>query len=301
VLAVVQHHQLVADREHLDDAVDHGSPPLGAAVGEPQRRGEQRHDVGGPALAELDEQGAVAVPVGDRRGAVPRQPCLAHSARTAQRHHPAPLYGLEDARDVGCPADERTQRHPQPGRPCPGTCGRRRTGGQLLAQHPPLQLAELDRRVEPELVGEPGAQAGERRERVTLAPGGHQGLHEDPDDLLPQRLRGHQRLELRDGLRDPAHGHQRRGVLLGRPGPQCGEPRGLGHQLGMVQLRVRAPPPQRQRRLQTDAARGGIVEGRCRGEVVGEGRDVDVRPTGVQPVALGGRGQPEGCRHHAAC
>ena len=35
VLAVVQHHQLVADREHLDDAVDHGSAPLGAAVGEP--------------------------------------------------------------------------------------------------------------------------------------------------------------------------------------------------------------------------------------------------------------------------
>ena len=156
------------------------------------------------------------------------------------------------------------------------------------------------RRVEPELVGQPGAQAGERRERVALAPGGDQRLHEHADDLLPQRLRGHQRLELRDGLRGPTHGQQRRGVLLAAPARSAASRAISGASSGWSSSGYGLAPPQRQRRVQTGAARGRVVEGRCRGEVVGEGRDVDVRPVGVQPVALGGRGQPEGGGQHAA-
>jgi hypothetical protein len=165
VLAVVEHHQLVADREHLDDAVGHRTTPLGPAVAEPQRRSEQGFDVGGSALAELDEQRAVVVAVGDRRGDVSGQPCLAHPARTAQGDHTAAPYGLDDAREVRGAADEGAERYRQA--PCAGTRGRRRSScdrnagdRKLLTQDPLLELPQLRGRVETELVGEPASGGG---------------------------------------------------------------------------------------------------------------------------------------------
>ena len=238
--------KLVADREHLDDALGHRTAPLGPAVAEPQRRGDQRLDVGGSPLAELDEQHAVVVAVGDRRGDVPGQPRLAHPARTAQGDHPAAPHGVDDAREVRGAADEGAERYPRAR--CAGAGGRFRTGGdrdagdgQLLTQHPPLELPQLRGRVEAELVGEPRAEAGEGGERVALPAAGDQGLHEHADGPLPQRLGSHQRLELRHGLRGPTRRQQRLRVLLDRSGPQLGEPRDLGGQRVVVQLRVRLP------------------------------------------------------------
>ncbi len=193
-----------------------------------------------------------------------------HSVTTRQR-----CTALDDAREVRGAADEGAERHPRPGRPCAGTRPGAGPTAQLLAQHPPLQLPQLRRRVEPELVGEPGAQPGEGRQRVALPAGGDQRLHQYADGPLAQRLGGHQRLELGDRLRGPAHRQQRLRVLLAAAGLQLGQPRDLGLQRGVVQLGVRLAPPQRQRRAQTVAARDRVVERRGRGEMVRERRDVD--------------------------
>ena len=166
-------------------------------------------------------------------------------------------------------------------------------GRQLLTQDPLLELPQLRGRVEAELVGEPGAEAGEGGECVALPAAGDQGLHEHADGPLSQRLGGHQRLELRHGLRGPTRRQQRLRVLLDGSGPQLGEPRDLGGQRVVVQLRVRTPPPERQRGSQTVPTGHGVVEGRRRGEMVRERRHVDARAVRVQPVAVRRGGEPD--------
>jgi hypothetical protein len=125
-------------------------------------------------------------------------------------------------------------------------CGAGR-GGEVLAQHLPLQRAQRRRRVQAQLIGKAGAQAGEGGEGVALPAGRHQRPHQHVDRALAQRLRRHQRLRGRNRLPGTPDRDQGGGVLLGRGRPQGLEPSDLRLQRRVVELEERAPSPQRQR------------------------------------------------------
>ena len=153
VLAVVEHQELAAHGEQRDDPV--GEPTRAgrrrARVRHPQCGREHRLDVVGAALAELDQHDAVVVTARRDRRHVQGQPRLADTARTAERDDPVPPEQVVRVGDSALATDEGADRHARPARRCrrsgrragAGRGGRARGNGKVLAQHPPLQVAQL--------------------------------------------------------------------------------------------------------------------------------------------------------------
>ena len=87
---------------------------------------------------------------------------------------------------------------------------------------------------------------------------------------------------------------------LDRARVQLGEPCDLGRESRVVELAVRAAPPERERRAE-ERPLSVRVPGRVgRGEVIDERGDVDGRPVGLEPVALRRRGEPDAVGQQAA-
>ena len=215
VLAVVEHDQLVAHGEHLDDpsrecvADQRVEPELGG-----ERAGDVRRIAHG---AELDPDDSVVVPVGDGVGDVSCQPALADATRPAHGDDPAGVEKRNDARRVVVASDERAQR--QRGRR--SSADRR---GRVATVHvPPLhgvQLPGLGEALERnqatglegdvrhgarQILDHPGDEDLTRLGTGHDAGGGDDGLPGDvvvgPDDLA--------------GVDADAHAHRPLGVLLG--------------------------------------------------------------------------------------
>ncbi len=129
-----------------------------------------------------------------------------------------------------------------------------------------MQITELWRRVQPQIVGQPGAQPGEDRERVALPARGGQRPHEEADRSFAQWLGGDQRLDLGDGLGAAPFRQQCLGMLLDRPSPQLSQAGDVGRQRGVVELRVRRATPERECRGEAVAAGAGLDRDGGRGE-----------------------------------
>ena len=274
VLAVVEHQQLVADREHLDDP---GAQAARPGVGQPQRGGHRGLDRVPTGPGQLDDQHPVGVPVDEGRGRVPGQPGLADPAGSAQRQHPPIDQGPADPGQVRVPPDERADRH---GRRGPD---RRRT--QLLAQHLLVQGGQLRGGIDTQLIGQLRPQPGEGPQRLGRATVRDQGPDQHRDRTLAQRIGGHQRGRRRRGRRRPTEPEQRLGPVLQRAGVQPAQLGDLGPDRGVLQLGERPATPQPQGRVQLPQPSVRVRRTSRRTEVGTEPGGVDGVDGHHQPVA----------------
>lgn len=258
VLGVVEHEQHASHGEHPHDPF---AQRLGRRVAQPYG-GHRALEIGEVAQRpQLDEQRAVLVAVGQGVSGVPGQPGLADATRPGQGHDPAPAEHLAHPRQVGPATDEGADRQRGPGRR-PAWIG---AGlGELLAQHLPFEPPQRRRRVEPQLLGQRGAQSGIGTQRGALAPVGHQRAHQHAHRSLPERLLGQQRLQDGDGLAGSPGVEQGLGVRLGGRGAQLDEPLRLRGHRRVVELGVGRAPPQRERGGELAGAHDGVRRVRAR-------------------------------------
>ena len=187
-------------------------------------------------------------------------------------------------------------------------CGRRfRTGddrdtgdGKLLTQHLLLDLLQLRGRVEAELVGE-------RERRRAKAASASPADRPRPAPASARRRRRSRSGSATTSASSAATASRARPAPTAPAaccssgcGPELGEPSDLGGQRVVVQLRVRAPSPERQRGSQAVPTGRRVYEGCRGGEVVRERRHVDARPVRVQPVAVRSGGEPDSAGQQAA-
>ena len=118
----------------------------------------------------------------------------------------------------------------------------------LVDEDVALQLTRGGAGLEPEL-GEAGAEAAERFERLDLAAGAVEGQRVRADELLLVRLGRHQPLELGQRLVVAAELDQRADPALGRARPQLLEPADLGlGEVGVRDVAERRAAPEGERR-----------------------------------------------------
>ena len=194
-----------------------------------------------PAIARCAVRRAVPRSRGDLGG----QPRLARAAGADQRDQPVPLQRLPHPGHLVLAADEAGELRPQVGA---GGHGGRRRGRRacLTAQHSEVHGLDLRARVDAEVVGETGPQPLVGGQRVGLPPGGGQRPHQQPGELLVQRVLRDERLKLGCPGGGPA------GVdLPGEEGRRRLEPqllKAVRERHGEVPgVRQRRPAPQRQR------------------------------------------------------
>ena len=195
---------------------------------------------------QLDEGGAVgeqaAGPVGERHG----DAALAAAAGPGDRHEPnvAPFDELLQGPELGLPADQRRE---QRRRIDARVSGREAPECDLLPQDRALEGSELGARLQSELIAKQVAKGSVLRERLRMAIGAIQGLHQQGTGTFAIGLRYRERAGLReDRLVIPAL------ELGGEPlfdaqEPQLLEPAYLGRSelgLGYVDERRSAPEPQ---------------------------------------------------------
>ena len=118
----------------------------------------------------------------------------------------------------------------------------------------PLQLLQLRRRVEPELVGEREPRRAVGLERLRLPAAAVERHHQLAAQPLPQRMRGHERLQLRDQLRVMAERELRVEPLLDRAHAQRLQPSASRRANGSSRDRP-APAPARAPAPRSSAAR----------------------------------------------
>jgi len=158
-------------------------------------------------------------------------------------------------------------------RPGPAQPGRRvRRAGRarvrcrqprILREHGRLHSAQLRAWLHPDFPDEVTAGPLKGEQRVALPPAAVQREHQQRPQPLPQRMLAHQRLQLGGHLGVPAQ----RQVGLD-PGLQRGQAhlpqvsRRRGAEQGVLKIRVRRPPPQRQRGAQRHRGDVGRALGR---------------------------------------
>ena len=126
-----------------------------------------------------------------------------------------------------------------------GAAAGRRRRGYLAAQHFQVYGPHFGSRVDAELVGQPGPQRLVGGERVRLPPGSGQRPHQQPGELLVQRVLRDQRLKLADAGGGPARVELPREEGDRRVQPQL--LKAAGERLGEVSgIRERRSAPQRQ-------------------------------------------------------
>jgi hypothetical protein len=142
-----------------------------------------------------------------------------------------------------------------------------------------LQLAQLGRRLEPQLVGERPACPAVRGEGVRLAAGAVERAHQLPVQPLPQRVRRDGLLEVGDHLAVPAGRQQQLGPLLDRGQPELAQPGHLRHRPRLRrELRQRRSAPQRE----------GLVVRLQRGPGFGTCQPAPPRRQAREPVGVDG-------------
>ena len=128
----------------------------------------------------------------------------------------------------------------------------------ILSQDRALQLLQLRRRLEPELLVQSPARARVRLERVGLAPTAIQREHQQSDQPLTRRMLGGQLLELADDQRRLARGQPHVEALLERDEAQLLQPRDLPLRERLERrIGQRGPAPQRQRVVEQAPSRRG--------------------------------------------
>ena len=169
-------------------------------------------------------------------------------------------------------------RAPRPGRPAARGQDRtlqRRSGGggaatsrpslrsgpaqlRVLPQHRGLQVAQLGRHVEAQLLVEHRPQRAQRLERVGLAAAARQRQCPQPPQPLPQGIGRRQGLELSSDPGVLPTGEPDDGPVLERHAAQLFEPGSLGdHRSGIVEIGIGLAAPPRQRVIELA---GGLVE-----------------------------------------
>ena len=293
VLAVVEHQEEAARREHVDDRV--GERPL-----RPLLHLERSRNRGGDRAlvahrAELDP----AHPVGERRRHGVRQPAgqagLAHPTGAEQGEDATGREQPLDQLEVLVAADE--------GRRLRGQVAtrRRRVGRRAPAPHlaperevlPLLQdrgleLAQVARRLEAEVVAQRGAEVLRHPQRLRLPTRPVEGEHQLPGELLPQRVLHRHRLEPADRFLVTADAQLGVDQRLHRHQPQLVEPDRLGPDPLLVgELGERVAPPLGQRGVEqlTGGHRVARQQALALGEAALEAAGVDQVVGHVEHVA----------------
>lgn len=224
--------------------------------------------------------------VGDLEG----EPALAHAARPDERDQPVEVEALAHLAHQLLAADERGQGRGQGTR----RRGRRRGEVGVVTQDRALQLLQLRGRLDAELVGEQAADPLVGRQGVGPALGAVQREHQLGPAPFPQRLLGHQRLELGHDLLVVPEGEPSVDAQFARGRPQFLEPHGLASpELAVGEVAERRAPPEPLRLLGQEQGTAGVVAGRClpcRAGQAGQPNRVDVVRVEAQPVAGPDRG-----------
>ena len=84
---------------------------------------------------------------------------------------------------------------------------------RLVAQQALVKIAELAARLDPDLLDQRPPRIAEDRERVGLAPGARERLHQQHPDALLQRMQPRERFQLRDRRRHIAERQPAGGAL----------------------------------------------------------------------------------------
>jgi hypothetical protein len=288
VLAVVDHQQPAGPARPLaqrlrQERARHDLDPHGVGDGVGDRPGvAQRGQVDPPA-------GVVAV--GDLLG----QAGLAHAARADQGHQRPGGDRLADQGQLPLPADERGGA----GGSRAGVGGAVGGGAEGPAQHLLLEPPQPGRGVQPELVTEPVAVAGQGGQRVAgpagLGEGGGQQLH----GPLAPRLLGGDGLQRGRGLGGPVQPQQQGRPVLQGGEPELLEPERLPAGEGRRELGVGRASPEGQRLVEEGqrgrgrSGRAGLVE--QAGEALGvDGAGGDLEDIAGRPGGDDRRRRPEG-------
>ncbi len=281
VLAVVEQDQGPAAGEQVDQPAE--SVPRRRHIG--LRSGGRQADAGQHRLWHLVAAGgrgqlgqpdpvreAVEQPDSDLAG----EPGLARATRAHQRDEPVPVEQVHDGGDVGIPADKAGELGRHVGA---GTApGGRRGQGRIGAQHREVDLLQLGRGIDAELVGQPAADVLVGGQRLGLATGPVQGAEQLAARPLPQRVLGDEELQARHRGGVPPERELRLVAVLdgGEPalvqrGPgrdRPGQPVGVGE---------RRASPQRQRLPEQVGGAGRVALG----ERVVAGGGEPLEPGGV--------------------
>ncbi len=113
-----------------------------------------------------------------------------------------------------------------PDRLCGGGGALRSTERRVVAQNGPLELLQRAPRLDAELLDQRRAQGAEGLERLRLAAASVEGEHLQPAQALPERVRGHQRVDLPQHGGVVAGGQLRLHAALDGEQPQLVEARG---------------------------------------------------------------------------
>ena len=144
----------------------------------------------------------------------------------------------------------------------PDLCRRRQL--RILPQHLPLELLQLRRGVEPELVGECEPRGAVDLERLGLPAAAIEREHQLAAQSLAERVGGDQGLELADERRVAAELELGVDPLLERGEAQLVEPRGLeAREVLLVEIGERGAAPEGERLGQERRARGRIRASRA--------------------------------------
>ena len=131
----------------------------------------------------------------------------------------------------------------------------------VLLQHPPLELLEPRRRIDPELVVERSAESLERLQRFGVPAAAVERQHQLASRPLAERMAADERLELGDELRLAPEGQLGVDALLEAGELLLDEPCLLQPGEGLCELRERHAAPQVQR---TPQLSGGLVRAAVR-------------------------------------
>lgn len=170
-----------------------------------------------------------------------------------------------------------------------------------------IQLDQGIRRIEPGLVGEVLPEPLECPQRLGLTPAEVQRPHQEAHEMLPQRLVGHEDLDLDDGIRVAAAVDQCRGPLTEREEAQLLEPSGDRQEPPLVGIVAVGPArPVAERPVVRGHRIGGSVDsglGQRQLEVGGvEARPVERQFVAVLPsdemLLADGGAEPRDVAHH---
>ena len=227
------------------DVVEHQQrrPPRHPSVGQRRERRLRRARPG-----RVEHRAAVAAHLARQ---LRRQPRLAHPARARDQHEPAgaaarapPL--LAQRIELGLPARQR-RAGVELGRQL-DRVGRRRIELGVLAQDRLVQAPQLRAGLHADLLHQHRSRLAVGVERLRLPTAAIQGQHALRVQALPQRVLGHQRVELADDLAVPAGGQVTVDRQLERRDTKLVQTADLGRRERLVRhIRQRRAAPQTQR------------------------------------------------------
>jgi hypothetical protein len=285
VLAVVEQEQQRAGRQQLQDRLLHRTSLLGLHA---ELGGDGGNDAGlGAHRRQLHHGQGQARAVRDPAGGPTGQLRLADATRPDQGDQAASSAEVLDERHVAVAADEldraRGRAEPRRTRRRVGaTAGRLRVGG-----HRPFQGDELGRRVEAEVLAQPGAVAARGPQRIALAAGSVQGEEHRPPGLLAPRMLDGECLGVAGRPLVETEGQQRGEALLAGVQAQLGQPRHLGEEprlVGELGERLAAPLGQRGIEVRHRVGGGGGERRPTGGEARFEAVDVGRHGGDDEPV-----------------